>query len=164
MGESMQDKDTKKGIDGAGSTRLIKTPKYIIREMVNQDYEQVYTLWHSTEGIGLSSADTRTSIAQYLDRNPGLSLVAVQENQLVGAVLCGHDGRRGFIHHLTIHKSFRRRGLGRELVRRCLSVLKRQGIEKCHIFVFADNNPTTNFWVDIGWTNREELKVTSKII
>ena len=111
----------------------------MIREMAIQDYDQVLALWRASEGAGLSDADSEESIAHYLDRNPGLSFVARDGEHLVGAVLCGHDGRRGYVHHLAVSKSHRRQGLGRALVKRCLFALRRAGIDKCHIFVFGDD-------------------------
>ena len=134
----------------------------VIREMVIQDYDEVLALWQTSEGVGLSDADSEESIGLYLNRNPGLSFVARDGEHLVGAVLCGHDGRRGYIHHLAVSKSHRRQGLGCALVERCLSALRRDGIGKCHIFVFAGSQDTSAFWKSIGWTRRVELVMMSQ--
>jgi len=134
----------------------------VIREMTIQDYYEVLALWQTSEGVGLSDADLEESIARYLHSNPGLSFVARDGEPLVGAVLCGHDGRRGYIHHLAVSRSHRRRGLGRALVERCLSALRRDAIDKCHIFVFADHQDTIAFWKGIGWTQRVELVMMSQ--
>ena len=136
----------------------------VIREMAIRDYDEVANLWQSSEGVGLSDADSREGVARFLERNPGLSFVACDGEQLVGAVLCGHDGRRGYIHHLAVSKSHRRQGLGWALVERCLSALGRDGIGKCHIFVFVDNQDTIAFWKNIGWTQRVELVMMSRYI
>jgi ribosomal protein S18 acetylase RimI-like enzyme len=134
----------------------------VIREMAIQDYDEVLALWRTSEGVGLSDADSEEGVARFLARNPGLSFVARDGEHLVGAVLCGHDGRRGYIHHLAVSESHRRQGLGRALVARCLSALRRDGIGKCHIFVFADNQDTLTFWKSIGWTQRVELVMMSQ--
>ncbi|MFQ5903472.1 MAG: GNAT family N-acetyltransferase [Candidatus Binatia bacterium] len=76
----------------------------VIREMALQDYDEVLALWQTSEGVGLSDADLEEGVARFLDRNPGLSFVALDGEHLVGAVLCGHDGRRGYIHHLVVSK------------------------------------------------------------
>ncbi|MFQ5812529.1 MAG: GNAT family N-acetyltransferase [Anaerolineae bacterium] len=136
----------------------------VIREMAIRDYDQVLALWQTSEGVGLSDADSEEGAARFLDRNPGLSFVARDDEHLVGAVLCGHDGRRGYIHHLAVSNSRRRQGLGRALVERCLSALRRAGIGKCHIFVFADNQDTIAFWKSIGWTQRVELVMMSRYV
>ena len=136
----------------------------VIREMAAQDYDEVLALWRASEGVGLSDADSEESIARYLDRNPGLSFVARDGEHLVGAVLCGHDGRRGYVHHLAVSEPHRRQGLGRTLVERCLSALRRAGIAKCHIFVFADHQATIAFWKSIGWTQRMELIMMSQYV
>ena len=116
----------------------------VIREMTIQDYDEVLSLWQASEGVGLSDADSEEGVACFLDRNPGLSFVARDGEHLVGAILCGHDGRRGYIHHLAVSKPHRCQGLGRALVERCLSALRGDGIGKCHIFVFADNQDTVS--------------------
>ena len=134
---------------------------YVIRAMEIEDYEDVLALWESSEGVGLSSADAKRSIAVFLERNPGLSHIAHRGEQLVGAVLCGHDGRRGYIHHLAVSRPCRGQGIGRELVARCLDGLQRIGIQKCHIFVFQANPEAAAFWDRMGWTKREELAVMS---
>lgn len=136
-----------------------------IREMARSDYDSALALWQSTEGMGLSAADSREAIARYLERNPGLSFVAVTgEGALVGAVLCGHDGRRGYLHHLAVREDFRRQGLARALVERCLACLKAEGIDKCHIFVYHTNTLGRNFWQGMDWAERETLVIMSKDI
>lgn len=133
-----------------------------IRELGIEDYQEVLALWQESEGVGLSSSDSREQIAKFLARNPGCSLVACEEQVLVGAVLCGHDGRRGYIHHLAVRDSYRRRGVGRRLVNECLRRLKLSGIQKCHLFVFENNVSAIAFWRGIGWTGRDELNMMSR--
>ena len=136
----------------------------VIREMTVRDYDEVAALWQNSQGVGLSDADSREGMARFLERNPGLSFVAREGEHLVGVVLCGHDGRRGYIHHLAVSKSHRCQGLGRALVERCLSALGRDGIGKCHIFVFAENKNTVAFWKNAGWTERVELIMMSQYV
>ncbi|MBN1877764.1 MAG: GNAT family N-acetyltransferase [Anaerolineae bacterium] len=130
--------------------------------MTIQDYDTVIALWQSVEGVGLSDADAREPIARYLERNPGLSFTAWDGDNLVGAVLCGHDGRRGYVHHLTVRESHRRQGIGKALAERCLAILKAEGIDKCHLFVFTSNANAIAFWKGIGWTQRVDLYVMSR--
>src|SRR5215471_3680247 len=108
--------------------------RHKIELMSLDDYDEVIALWQSAEGVGLGESDTRDAIAAYLKRNPGMSFVARHEGELAGAVLCGHDGRRGYLHHLAVAPPHRRNGLGRKLVAKCLAELKRRGILKCNIF------------------------------
>jgi N-acetylglutamate synthase len=128
-------------------------------------YEDVITLWKETKDIGLSDADSKGSIQFYLEQNPNMSLIAKdKENAILGAVLCGHDGRRGYFHHLAVRQGYRRQGIGRQLVQECLSRLRATGIRKCHIFIFNDNLSGIEFWKSIGWTYRDEVRIISKII
>ena len=133
-----------------------------LREMTINDYDEVFSLWQSTEDLGLSDADSKESIMRFLSRNPDLSFVAMDGDALVGAALCGHDGRRGYIHHLAVASSHRRHGIGKSLVSRCMYALLRIGIPKCHLFTFGDNQGAIEFWNKIGWTERVELMMMSQ--
>ena len=124
----------------------------------------MFALWKQCEGVGLSAADECERIHAYLDRNPGMSFVATVDGKAVGAVLGGHDGRRGYIHHLAVHPTCRRQGLGRMLTQRCLMVLAASGIQKCHIFIFNTNAEGIAFWKSVGWTPRTDISVISKSI
>jgi ribosomal protein S18 acetylase RimI-like enzyme len=124
-------------------------------------YADVYALWQACEGVGLSSADSRESIAAYLQRNPNMCFIATAEGAVVGAVLAGHDGRRGLIHHLAVHPGWRRRGIGRQLAERCLGALRKAGIQKCHLFIFYGNTAGVAFWESLGWHQRSDIGVMS---
>ena len=100
----------------------------------------------------------------YLARNPGLSFVAVQGCKIIGAVLCGHDGRRGYLHHLAVAQGHRRNGIGTALVDKALDALRTKGIRKCHGFILDQNRAALEFWQSIGWAKGEDLKVISKSI
>ena len=116
-------------------------------------------MWRRTEGVGLNESDTRRAIAAFLRRNPKLSFVAEKDGRIIGAVLCGHDGRRGYLHHLAVSKRHRRRGIGRLLVDTCLAKLRKAGISKCNIFIFANNAAGMKFWAHTGWSLRTELRL-----
>ena len=134
----------------------------MIQPFVLTDYANVHTLWEACEGIGLhDDVDSRDGIAHYLERNPGLSFVARDGDRIVGAVLAGHDGRRGYLHHLAVHPESRHQGLGRQLVAAALAALKAQGIAKCHIFVFRDNPTGRAFWESCGWHLRNDIDLLS---
>lgn len=137
---------------------------YTVRQMASEDYERVSEIWINSEGICLRSDDSKENIARYLRHNPGMSFVAEFNNKITGAVLCGHDTRRGYLYHLAVDKSHRKKGLGRELVQACLHALKQAGIDKCHIFVLADNQEGLGFWRNIGWELRKDIQILSKSI
>jgi N-acetylglutamate synthase len=132
-----------------------------LRDFTIDDYEQVRTLWETVMAQSLSEADSREGVSRFLERHPGSSLVAVHEGAIVGAVLGGHDGRRGLIHHLAVAEGVRRHGVARLLVTECLDRLARAGIDKCHVLVFTDNAGANGFWRAFHATERRELSVYS---
>lgn len=131
--------------------------EFTITAMSIADYDSVLQIWQQTENIGLSQADSPERIAAYLDRNPGLSFIAVQDEKIVGTILSGHDSRRGFIHHLAVLPEYRRQGIGESLVSHCLEGLRNIGIDRCHIFVYQANESGIRFWEKQGWFRRDEL-------
>jgi len=135
-----------------------------IQPMTLADYDEVLPLWQNSEGVGLSESDTRTEIGKFLKRNRRLSLVAREGRKLVGAILCGHDGRRACLYHLAIAPSHRRKGLGTKLVRRCLAELKKAGISRCNVFFYANNAQAKRFWLKLGWKRRGELCMAQRIV
>lgn len=127
-------------------------------------YDEVFALWQQCDGVGLSDADSRESIKKYLERNQGMSFVALSSGKVVGVILAGHDGRRGYIHHLSVHPDFRRQGLARRLVDCSIKALQDSGIQKCHLFIFNNNQGGLAFWENIGWKRRLDLSIVSKQI
>ena len=136
-------------------------PETRIRPMTMDDYPSAMALWKTTPGIGLSAADEAETMRAYLLRNPGMSQCALAGASLIGTVLAGHDGRRGYLHHLCVDENFRGQGLGRRLVIRALEALRAQGLEKAHAFLFSDNETGRKFWERIGWTWRTDIGVVS---
>ncbi len=136
--------------------------KTAIAQLTIGRYDEVMALWRQCEGIGLSDADSRESIAAYLKRNPGMSFIASIDGTLSGAVLCGHDGRRGYIHHLAVHPRFRNKGIGRQLVDRCLAALREARIQKCHLVALNSNLDGIAFWESVSWTRRHDISVLSR--
>ena len=125
--------------------------EYRTRAMNIEDYESVVKLWRRTDGIVLSDTDEKQPMCRFLSRNPGLSLIAERNDEVIGAILCSHDGRRGYLHHLAVDQRYRRKGLGSELVQECLSLLEREGILKCNIFILEDNESGSAFWEHNGF-------------
>lgn len=125
------------------------------------DYEEVMALWRATEGLTLREVDSRDAILAYVARNPGLSFVARHEGVVVGAVLAGTDGRRGYLQHLAVAQPQRGQGLGRTLAERVIEALSAVGVAKCHLMVRRENELAKAFWEHLGWTARDDVSVMS---
>ena len=132
-----------------------------IQDFTMEHYDKALALWRSDAHIGLSSADERAAMERFLRRNRGLCKVVFDEGRLVGTILCGHDGRRGYIYHLHIQPEHRRGGLGTLLVNACLDDLRGEGIRKCHLFIFKDNEGGKRFWASTLWKRRDDIEVFS---
>jgi ribosomal protein S18 acetylase RimI-like enzyme len=134
----------------------------VIQEMEVGDHQAVRELWLASKELEVADTDSPEGLTRFLARNPGLSFVARDGDQVVGAVLCGHDGRRGYIDQLVVSESHRRQGIGRSLVSRCIYNLMRIGIRKWHLFVYEDNAEAITFWQKLGWSERVELVTMSR--
>ena len=132
-----------------------------LRPFQTSDYVQARSLWEATAGVGLSDADEQEPINAFLRRNPGTSFVAYDGDELVGTILCGHDGRRGLVHHLVTASSHRRQGIATMLLNRGLHALRDAGIAKCHLLVFRSNSEGLAFWRASRAQERIELTLFS---
>jgi len=129
-----------------------------IRIMTLDDYNSVYALWLSTNGMGLNDIDdSRQGIKRYLLRNPGTCFVADTGDGIVGVIMAGHDGRRGYIHHTAVHPDHRGRGIGSRLVDAAFAALRAEGISKAALVAFERNTGGNAFWEKQGFTVREDL-------
>lgn len=133
------------------------------RSMTIEDYEEVVRLWSEMEGVKLRDADSRAGIDKYLTRNPGLSFVATDTGQVIGTVMAGHDGKRGYIQHLAVSDRFRREGVASKLVSLCLDSLKAEGILKSHVMILRSNEIAKQFWRTLGWEPRSDIELYSFI-
>lgn len=136
-----------------------------IRKMTIADYEKVYNLWISTPGMGLNDLDdSKEGIGRYLKRNPNTCFVAEDKEELVGVILSGNDGRRGFIHHTAVGMAYRRQGIGKKLVDAALDALEKEGIHKVALVVFKRNTLGDSFWEKQGFTVREDLNYRNRAL
>ena len=132
---------------------------FTVRAMTATDYDGLYSLWMSIKGFGIRSIDdSREGVERFLKRNPSSSVVAVSDDgQVVGGILCGHDGRRGCLYHVCVREDFRLHGIGKTMVVFCMNALKEEGINKVSLIAFTKNDVGNAFWNRIGWTKREDL-------
>lgn len=129
-----------------------------IREMKIEDYDKVFDLWKTIKGFGIRSVDdSKEGIERFLKWNPGLSVVAEENGEIIGAILCGSDGRRGCLYHVCVHGDYRRQGIGKSMVIWCMEKLKELQINKVSLIAFTKNDIGNAFWKEIGWTKREDL-------
>ena len=130
----------------------------MIRAMELADYEKVHDLWMSIKGFVIRSIDdSKEGVERFLQRNPGISVVAEEDGKIVGAILCGHDGRRGCLYHVCVREDYRKHGIGKNMAVECMKALKSEQINKVSIVAFKSNELGNHFWKEEGWTFREDL-------
>ncbi len=131
---------------------------YQIRTMTIEDYEEVYKLWKKIKGFAIRSIDdSREGVSRFLERNPKTSVVALEDGKVVGAILCGHDGRRGCLYHVCVDPEYRLKGIGKAMVVQAMHALHGEKISKVSLIAFTENDIGNAFWKVIGWTKREDL-------
>ncbi len=130
----------------------------IIRKMTIEDYDAVYGLWKRIKGFAMRSIDdSKEGVERFLLRNPDTSVVAWHEGRIVGAILCGHDGRRGCFYHVCVDPDYRMQGIGTKMVVFAMNALKKENISKVSLIAFTQNDVGNAFWRKIGWNQREDL-------
>lgn len=135
-----------------------KAPQITVREMKIEDYDSVRALWMTIHGFGIRSIDdSREGVSRFLKRNPSTSVVAEDGGRVVGAILCGHDGRRGCFYHVCVHEEYRKRGIGKAMAVFAMKALQKEEINKVSLIAFKQNEVGNHFWKRVGWTFREDL-------
>ena len=129
-----------------------------VRTMTIEDFDQVHALWMTISGFAIRSIDdSREGVERFLRRNPTTSVVAEEDGKIVGSILCGHDGRRGCMYHVCVHKDYRMRGIGKAMVVYAMNALKAEEISKVSLIAFTRNDIGNAFWNRISWTRRLDL-------
>ena len=129
-----------------------------VRTMTIEDFDQVHALWMTISGFAIRSIDdSREGVERFLRRNPTTSVVAEEDGKIVGSILCGHDGRRGCLYHVCVHKDYRMRGIGKAMVVYAMNALKAEEISKVSLIAFTRNDIGNAFRNRIGWTRRLDL-------
>lgn len=136
----------------------MKETEPVIRVMTMDDFEEVHALWMEIHGFGIRSIDdSREGVERFIRRNPTTSMVAVAEGKIVGAILCGHDGRRGCLYHVCVQETYRKHGIGQKLVGACVDALAAEHINKINLIAFKKNEVGNRFWQGLGWAFREDV-------
>lgn len=137
----------------------------MVRVMTEKDIQAVIDMWYSTPNMALNNVDdTPEGVARFLRRNPGLSFVAEEQGAIVGVILGGHDGRRGYIYHASVLPEYRSRGIGSELAQACIAAIRAEGIVKMGVVLFAKNSRGSEFWQRQGFVKRDDLEYQDQFI
>lgn len=126
-----------------------REPEIELREFRAGDGAALRSLW---KAAGFRSVgDDDRSLDAFLERNPGLLLVATADGDVVASAMGGWDGRRGWLYHVAVATAFRRRGIATRLVRRLEQRLRVAGAPKLNAIIRDDNADATAFWSSLGY-------------
>lgn len=131
------------------------------RQTQISDYDALLACWQNQAGITINDCDTYAGIDRFLQRNPDLSFVAEHHGSIVGTLMCGHDGRRGYLHHMWVDSQQRGQGIAKHLFEQCIKALEAIAIHKAHLFVLIDNKAAHDFWSTVGCEQRDDLHIFS---
>ena len=138
---------------------------YKIKAMDIENYDEIIYLWKNTDGVGLSgSDDSKKSIKIFLDKNPNTCFVAEYKNEIIGTIMAGNDGQRGYIYHLMVKPEHRKNGLGKKLLEKTEKSLKKEGVKKIFLVAFKNNKIGNIFWKNNGYEIRNDLNYRDKRI
>ncbi len=133
----------------------------ILREITPEDYESLVAFWTKIDGIELDNTETREQFVFFLANNLGMSFLMIKNDEIIGACLASHNGRRGFLNHLAVAPNHRRKGLAATLINTCIQKLQSEGIQKTYVVLLKDNIEGQSFWKHIGWSQHEEYLMMS---
>lgn len=129
-----------------------------IRVMMPEDYEWLFALWKRIKGLGIRSLDdSKEYVLRFIERNPSTSFVAQAGDDLVGSLMCGHDGRRGCFYHVCVDEEYRNRGIATTMVHKAEEALKREHISRVNLMTFKNNRLGEHFWDHLGWNVKEDV-------
>ncbi len=134
-----------------------------IRPFEMSDYDAVSALWRSVApGIELRPSDSRSEVARCCQRDRELFLVAALDEQIVGVVMGGWNGQRGWIHHLAVSPQARGQGIGRALVSDLEERLASLGCLKVNLLVRQENSAARNLYAGLGYSESPSLLAMGK--
>ncbi len=143
----------------------MKKDEIMVRKMTMDDYAKVHELWMNIHKFGIRSIDdSKDGIQRFLMRNPDTSVVAVSNGELIGSILCGHDGRTASFYHVCVKEEFRNQGVGKAMVMHCMKALEKEKVSKISLVAFKDNEVGNSFWKEEGWQKREDLNLYDFIL
>lgn len=129
-----------------------------IRTMNPEDFEEIHVLWLRVKGFAIRSIDdSKEGVVKFLKRNPTTSIVASMDGKIVGTILCGHDGRKGYMYHVCVDEAYRRHGIGKKMVVAAMQALHKEEINTVSLVAFKENNVGNSFWHSIGWEERHDI-------
>lgn len=128
-----------------------------IREArIPDDFQEIIQLWRSAgPGIHIGRSDSLEEIQKKQSHDPELFLIAEINDELIGTVFGGFDGRRGIVYHLAVSEMYRKQGIGESLMAELETRLHKKGCIRSYLLVTMDNQEGVDFYLNRGWEKME---------
>ncbi|WP_199770435.1 GNAT family N-acetyltransferase [Helicobacter aurati] len=137
----------------------------LLRLMTIHDYEEIILLWKSIQGFYIREIDdSKEGINKFLLRNPHTNVVAIEDDKIVGTILCGYDGRCAYFYHVCVKQEYRHKRIGMSMVEFCINALKKEGATHINLIAFKTNNIGNLFWQELGWDNKDNVNLYEYIL
>ena len=135
-------------------------PAFSIRAFDNgQDREQVAALWRAVFGYETAHNSPGLVIDRKLAVDDGLFSVAIVAGSVIGTILAGYDGHRGWLYAIAVHPAHRHRGIGSALVAHAERALAARGCVKINLQIAAGNEAVSAFYVALGYQVEQRVSM-----
>ena len=135
-----------------------------IATYADRHFDGVDALWREAFPNDSPWNSASVAIPEKLRVQPELFLVAVAEDDVIGSVMAGYDGHRGWISRIAVRQSNRLRGVGRSLLAEAERRLSALGCTKINLQVVASNASVTNFYKQAGYAVEERVSMSKRIL
>ena len=130
-----------------------------IRNYKPSDKNSVISLWKHVFNPQKPHNDPEIAIDMKTKQNDGLFFVVEENHQIIGTIIAGFDGHRGWLYSLALHPQHRRKGIGTQLVKKAIGELKKLGCLKVNLQINSDNNEVVEFYKKNGFLIEDRISM-----
>jgi ribosomal protein S18 acetylase RimI-like enzyme len=129
----------------------------------NHHRHAVIALWETVFGYETAHNTPSLAIDKKLAVADELFFVAVRDEEVIGTVMAGYDGHRGWLYSVAVHPAHRREGLGAKLVRHAEDALIARGCMKINLQIVSANASVAAFYEALGYSIEPRISMGKKI-
>jgi len=135
-----------------------------IRKFKIKDKNSVIALWKDVFNPQNPHNDPELVINTKVSFNDGLFFVACENKKIIGTIMAGYGGHRGWIYSLAVSQKYRRKGIGTKLVNKALNELINLGCIKVNLQIYGDNQFVVDFYKKVGFSIEDRVSMGKRLI